>query len=322
MATLRDVANEANVSLITVSRVINDPEKVKPKTRQRIEAAMKKFNYTPNPVAKALVYKRIGVVDVYVPHNIDLSNPFVMHFIAGISEALSAHMYSFMIRRDRDTEHLSDGYIVTGLMKNEIYEMYGYAKERNRPIVLFGHTDIPDVSCIDVDNIAGARDITEYLLKAGHRNVAMINVDEDKDYTVDRLAGFRNAVSGYGVDAADCPVLYALNNAQGGYCVAQALIESNPEMTAVFCATDTLALGAVRAFTEAGKRVPEDISVVGFDGLGHHLLTNPRITTVQQPVFEVGKMLADTLIGRIQGKSETIKTLIKPQLIIEESVRF
>ena len=256
------------------------------------------------------------------PQNIDLSNPFVMHFIAGISEALSAHMYSFMIRRDRDTEHLSDGYIVTGLMKNEIYEMYGYAKERNRPIVLFGHTDIPDVSCIDVDNIAGARDITEYLLKAGHRNIAMINVDEDKDYTVDRLAGFQNAVGGYGVDAAGCPVLYALNNAQGGYGAALALIESNPEMTAVFCATDTLALGAVRAFAEAGKRVPEDISVVGFDGLGHHLLTNPRITTVQQPVFEVGKMLADTLIGRIQGKNETVKTLIKPQLIIEESVRF
>lgn len=321
MATLRDVANEANVSLITVSRVINEPEKVKPKTRQRIEAAMKKFNYTPNPVAKALVSKRIGVVDVYVPHSIDLSNPFVMHFIAGISEALSAHMYSFMIRRDRDTEHMSDGYIATGLLKDEIYEMYAYAKERNRPLVLFGHTDIPDVSCIDVDNITGARSVTEYLLKAGHRKLAMINVDENKDYTMDRLEGFRRAAGAYGVDAGTCPVVYAENSAQGGYTAAQALAESSPDLTALFCATDTIALGAVRAYTEAGRKIPGDVSVAGFDGLGHHLLTNPRITTVQQPVFEVGKMLADTLIHTIQGKAKTIKTLMTPELIIEESVR-
>jgi len=319
MSTLKDIANEAKVSVITVSRVVNTPEMVKDATRKRVEAAMKKLKYSPNPVAKALVTNRTGVIDVYIPQSIDLSNPFAMYFIAGISEVLSSKMYSFLIRRDRDKEHTCDGYIATGLLKSEVNEMYDYAKDRNRPLVLFGHTDIPEINCVDVDNIQGAKDITMYLINHGHQKIAMINVDEDKDYTADRFLGYEEALKSIGKAPDDNIILKTQNSSQGGYDAMKKML-STEELTAVFCASDTIALGAIRAIVESGKKVPEDISVVGFDGLGHHLLTSPHITTVEQPVFKIGKLLAETLINRVMGNKDPIKQLVKPELIIGQSV--
>lgn len=319
MATLEDVAEKAGVSVITVSRVINSPEKVKQETRERIRHIMDELGYSPNFAAKALVRKKTGIIDVYIPAAINLSNPFVMHFISGISEVLSTHMYSFLILRDRSVDHACDGYIATGLLKNEIRDMYQYAKKRKRPLVLFGHTDSLDVDYVDVDNVKGAKDITEYLISMGHRKIAMINVDEDKDYTVDRLIGYQQALAESGIDVHDNTVVYARNNVQGGYDVTKELIRQR-DVTGIFCATDTLALGAVRAITGLGLRVPEDISIAGFDGLGHHLLTNPQITTVQQPIFEIGRMLAKTLLDRIEGIDGRTQRLVKPSLIINQSV--
>lgn len=320
MSTLKDLSKETGYTVMTISRVINSPDKVKPKTREKIVAAMEKLKYSPNPVAKALVEKRSGIIDVYVPYSIDLSNPFVMHLVTGISESLSRYMYSFHIRRDRALEHTCDGYIVTGLLRNELHEMYEYANERGRPLVLFGHTELPDINCIDVDNIAGAKEATFLLLKHGHKRIAMINVDEQKDYTIDRFVGYREALEADGEAVDESIVIYATNSVQGGYIAAQKLLRDKT-FSALFCATDTIALGAIRALTEAGIKVPDDISVVGFDGLGHHLLTYPHITTVQQPVFEIGKMLADTLVNRISGKSAPVKLLIKPDILIQDSVR-
>lgn len=319
MSTLTDVAREAKVSTITVSRVINTPEKVKLLTRERVQRAMEKVNYVQNPVAKALVSKRVGIIDVYVPESIDLSNPFVMHLIGGISESLSKQMYSFLIIRDRKKEHKCDGYIVTGLLKDELHEMYRYALERNRPMALFGHTDHPDIDCIDVDNIEGARQITEYVLHRGHRQLVMINVDEDKDYIADRYQGYCMALQEAENPSAD-KVVYAPNNVQGGYEAAKTVLEREKQTSALICATDDLAIGAVRAAAELGRRVPEDLAITGYDGLGHHLLSGPAITTVRQPVYEIGRQLADTLIKRICGEEERIKKSLQPTLIMEHSV--
>lgn len=319
MATLKDVAKAARVSMITVSRVINTPDKVKPATRQKIEKAMAALQYIPNVAAKNLVTKRAGVIDVYIPESIDLSNPFVMHFIAGISDTLSRHMYSFLILRNREKEHFCDGYVVTGLLKHEIIEFYRYAKEHHRPVALFGHTDIPEVDCIDVNNVSGAKMAAEYLIKKGHQKIVMINVDEDKDYTVDRLEGYQSALREQDIPYSGGSIIYAANNVKGGYAAAESLLKSQ-EFTGIFCATDTLALGAAKAVTEMGLKVPEDISIVGFDGLGHQLLTNPHITTVQQPVYEIGKMLAQALLNRINGEQGRISRLMEPILLEEHSV--
>lgn len=314
MPTVKDVARMAGVSPITVSRVVNTPDSVRPKTRERVELAMAELNYVPNAAAKNLVTNRSGVVDVYVPENIDLSNPFVMHLIAGISKVLSDHMYSFLILRSRRREHRCDGYIVTGLLKDEIKEFERYATERGRPVVLFGHTELPNVDCIDVDNVAGAKMGVEHLIALGHRDIAMINVDEDKDYTSDRLDGYRLALLEHGLTCTESRVLYTHNSVDGGAQAVRRLLERDG-VTAAFCATDTIAIGAASELALAGLAVPEDFSLVGFDGLGHQLLANPQLTSVQQPVYEIGKMLAQTLLDRLDGHTEPCKRLIEPTLI-------
>lgn len=318
MSTLNDVARIAKVSAITVSRVINNPEVVKEKTRNRILKAMEEVHYTPNPAARSLVSKRIGIIDVYIPESIDMSNPFVIHLIGGISDTLSKELYSFMILRNRKLEHKCDGYIVTGLLRDEIYEFSQYAKERDRPIALFGHTDIDDIDYIDVDNVAGVREITNYVLDCGHTNIRMLSVNEDKNYLDDRYEGYCLALKDHNIQINKEPILVA-NNVEGGYSAAQKILEDR-SITAIICATDELAIGAIQAVTDLGLRVPEDVSITGYDGLGHHMLSKPLISTVEQPVFQIGQMLAEVLVKRITGNTQIRNQYVKPKLLIQDSI--
>ena len=319
MSTLKDVARKAQVSPITVSRVINTPEKVKAETCERVRRVMSSLQYIPNLAAKNLVAKRSGIIDVFVPESIDLSNPFVMHFIAGISNVLSRRMYSFLILRDRSREHFCDGYIVTGLLKNEILEFHEYASQRSRPITLFGHTELQDVDCIDVDNIRGAKNVVDRLIKAGHCRIGMINVLENKDYTADRYAGYECAIEDAGIPVDPTLVIQAENSVEGGCSAAKKLLATT-RCTAIFCATDTMAIGVCKAAAEMGLRVPEDFSLAGFDGLGHHLLCTPHVTTVRQPVYEIGERLAKTLLDRLDGSQKRICELVVPEVVEGQSV--
>ncbi|MHB9293347.1 putative HTH-type transcriptional regulator DegA [Hollandina sp. SP2] len=319
MKNLKDIAKAAAVSSITVSRVINSPEKVKPETRERIEKIMRSMDYTPNMAAKNLVSKRTGIIDVYVPENIDLNTPFIMYFIAGISEGLSEDLYSFLIKRSWKRDHRCDGYIVTGLLTEEIYDFYSHAQARNLPVALFGHTDIEEIDCFDVDNVLGAVLAVDHLIQMGHRNIAFINTDENKDYAADRFQGYKNALSEAGMGFNPALAIRAKNTIQGGNLGMKTLLRFGG-FTAVFCTTDIMAIGVINALHEAGLRVPEDLSVVGFDGLGIHRLTEPPITTIRQPVFEIGKKLARRLVGRIGGSQERMTGFLPPELLPGKSV--
>jgi LacI family transcriptional regulator len=319
MANIKDIAKAAHVSAITVSRVINGCEKVKAETKRRVEKIITEMAYIPNMAAKNLVSKRTGIIDVYIPESIDLSNPFVMYFIAGISEVLSEQMYSFLIRRSLQKEHSCDGYIVTGLFTNEIDDFHVYAQMRNRPVVLFGHTNIAQVNCMDVDNVLGAAMAVHHLIQHNHTRIGLINVDEDKDYTLDRYIGFKKALEDAGIRRDENLIIKSANSVNGGTTATKSLLERG-SFTALFCATDTIAIGAVNAITETGLRVPQDISIVGFDGLGHHLLIEPHITTIRQPIFDIGKSLARVIIDRINGDECWIDGFLPPELIPGKSV--
>lgn len=320
MATLSEVAKEANVAPITVSRVVNTPDKVRPKTREKVLAAMKKLQYVPNLAAKNLASNRTGIVNIYIPGDIDLSNPFTMHFIAGISKTLSERMYSFLILRDMEVSSPCDGYIATGLLRDETRKFAEYARGEQKPLVVFGHTPIEGLDYIDVDNTLGGYMAVTHLIEAGHRKIAMVNVSEDKDYPIDRLEGYRQALQEAGIPYEEKLVTYCINDPTGGEEAALRLFADLDGITAVFCATDTIGIGLVRQLERMGKAVPQQVSVVGFDGLGHHLLSTPRITTVKQPIYEIGSMLAATLLERIEGRNEHVGTLVPPVLLQEESV--
>ncbi len=319
MTTLKDVADLAGVAPITVSRVVNAPGTVKPQTRQRIEEAMRTLNYTPNTAAKNLATNRTGVVDVYIPQDIDLSNPFMMHLIAGVSEVLSNRMYSMLILRDREKESMCDGYIVTGLLKDEINDFVSFANQRNRPVVLFGHTSCPGVTWIDVDNVEGAYRSVDHLIKLGHTRILMINVQEDKDYVADRQKGYKKALESNNIVFDEKNVVFTENSVDGGAKAVRDVFANGKQYSAVFCATDTIAIGTVSELNRLGYKVPDRVSVVGFDGLGHHLLCSVPITTVQQPVFEVGKMLATALLNKINNERVECSRLVPPNFILGKS---
>ena len=209
---------------------------------------------------------------------------------------------------------------MTGLLKNEIQEFAQFARERNRPVVLFGHTDIQEVDCLDVDNIAGAKVAVSHLIQQGHRKIAMVNVLEDKDYTVDRLEGYKQALQENGIDFDPNLVLYTPNHVDGGEAAVDELLKRD-NVTAVFCATDTIAIGVASKLRNMGYSIPDDISLVGFDGLGHQLLANPAITTIKQPVYELGAMLANTLLDRLNGRKERVNRMVSPALMIGQSDR-
>ncbi|MDR0378303.1 MAG: substrate-binding domain-containing protein, partial [Spirochaetaceae bacterium] len=146
------------------------------------------------------------------------------------------------------------------------------------------------------------------------------NTDENKDYTVDRLQGYKNALSRAGIAFNPALTIRTENSVCGGSLAMKALIAAG-DFSAVFCVTDIMAIGVMNALYEAGLRVPEDMSIVGFDGLGIHRLTDPPITTIRQPVFEIGEKLARRLVGRIEGSGERMTGFLPTELLAGKSVK-
>lgn len=313
---MKDVAKAAGVSIITVSRVINSPQLVKEDTRLKVEKAMRELSFLPNLAAKALVQNNTRAVHLYIPRALDISDPFIMHLIAGVSEELSNAYYLFLIRRDLDFNHRCDGVIVMGLGRNEEKKLEEKLKV---PYVIFGHNDL-NVDCVDIDNFRGAYLMTEHMIKKGHKKIGFLMINEDKIFAYDRLEGYRKALENNGIAFDEELVKRAYNVETEGYEKGLELIKEQ-KPTAVFCSSDLLALGTIRAAKTLKYKVPEDISVGGFDGLIYDLLSEKPLTTIRQPIFEAGKKLASLLLKRIENPDRPYeKRLITPQLVTRKSI--
>lgn len=316
MANMKEVAKAAGVSTITVSRVINTPELVKEATRAKVLKAMDELHYQGNQAAKALVTKKTRVVHIFISQDIKLTNPFAMNFIAGISDGLSERYYSFLVRREWDYPYKCDGIITMSVTSDEEKLIRG---KFDVPTVLFGHS-LPDYDWVDVDNYQGAYDMVTYLIELGHKKIGLILINENRQFVTDRLEGYKKALEDNGIAFSSALVEFAENKENWGYLKTIELFERS-EMTALFCTSDELALGAVRAARLVNKNVPHDVSIAGFDGLGYELLTEPKITTIHQPVYEVGKELARVMVNRIEEPNAPLTQLmIKPTLSINKSV--
>lgn len=314
MSNLKKVAEKAKVSPITVSRVINSPEMVSKKTIEKVKRAMEELNYSINPAAQALAANRTNVIDVYVPSHIELEDLYVMQLISGISEVCNRNMYSFLITGNRKQTNACDGYIVTGVHEDELDEMIRHAEEQGRAITLFGHTDRADVNYVDIDNTYGAQMMVEYLIEQGHTEIGLLNIKEEKvsNHTAEREKGYKQALEAHGLSVQKDRIFYAENNVQSAYEAAMKILKHS-NATAFFCTTDILALGLIQACGEMGISVPEQLSVGGFDGFGYQNVTWPHITTVKQPIFQIGQRLATLLIEQLKSKkNEEAHEIVKP----------
>lgn len=316
MSTMEEVAKVAGVSVITVSRVINTPELVKSSTRKKVEEALITLKYEGNQAAKALVSNKTRVIHVFIPQKIAMTNPFAMHLMAGISDTISTKHYSFLVRREWSFPYKCDGIIAMGINTDEEHLI----QERfSAPTVLFGHSKL-DIDWIDIDNFLGAYEMTKHLIEIGHRDIGAVVINENRRFVYDRLNGYKMALTDHGLPVRSELITFADNTENGGYLKTRELLENNT-ISALFCTSDELALGAIRACRLFEKRIPQDISVTGFDGLGYELLAEPKITTVQQPVYEAGKQLAELLIKKIEtADTPLVQKMIHPQISYNKSV--
>lgn len=317
MVTLSDVAKQANVSKMTVSRVINHPEQVTPELRCLVEEAMTALNYHPNAAAKALANNRTNVIKVVILEDIDTTEPYYMSLIFGIAKGLDKEGYALQLVTDR--AHLTggnraDGYIVTGERARDIPLL----EQLNQPFVIFGENRY-GFDYIDSDNKAGTALATNYALAKNYQSIVFIGLDVKESFEYSREAGYINTLQQH----KKIPQIYRLANHSR---VSQAFINENwrkfaPD-TCFICASDSIAVGVERGIIENGGDVPRDFGIIGFDGVFLDQVANPQLTTVKQPVQQLGELLARMLLQKLaQSGAQQGELLVTPELITRGSTR-
>lgn len=309
-ATLKDVAERAGVSSATISRALNDPDKVAPETRARIDAAILELGYAPNFGARVLASNRTGTVGAIVP---TLSNAIFASGLQAFQEVLAEDGITLLIATtDYDPakelhqvrqllSHGAAGLLLVGA--DRPWTTLDFIEKHGVPHVLgwCSHAD-RDQTCVGFDNAAAAYDATQRVLMQGHRRIAMISSElASNDRAQARVDGVRQAIADHGRGAALLSITKTKIRLQLGADAFVTAYSSRPHPTAVICGNDVLAAGAMMQAREMGLDVPGDISIIGFDDIGIARAMHPGLTTVRVPQIEMGRQAAEVLLAKMNG---------------------
>lgn len=330
MVTIEQVAKRAGVSVATVSRVLNDSSAVRPATAARVREAVAALRYTPNLAARNLRRNETRVILALAPN---FSNPYYSNILTGIGDLAQERGYSVFIcnthgRLENERQMLqmlqrrrADGAIFLGCQKeNPCLAEYAAAF----PLVQCCEYDpalpVPSVS---VDNYAAAKEATEYLLSLGHRKIAILSAENNHISTGLRERGYRDAMTGAGIspDPAWQTKADPVYSFPSGLARARELLALHDRPTAVFCISDILAMSVIYAAYEAGRQVPRDLTVVGFDGIDYTAMQRPLITTVAQPMYELGRRSTEILLQALGAEEVPAarRVFLPHRLTIRES---
>lgn len=332
-ATIKDIALAAKVSPMTVSNVINGrAAKASVETVERINAAIARLGYTPNMSARALVSNASRLVGVLIPFTENqnallLDNPFYAEIVSGIETALRAEGYYMMLagvgERGAKLDVLSswnvDGLIVLGVYKEALYEQL---KSRDLPTLLIdSYIDDDHFYRLGIDDEQAAFEATSHLIGEGHREIAIVTgVIRVDGVVARRVAGYRRALEAAGL-AYDPELVFSGSVTFDWGSEAAAAIAANSKITAAFCTADLIAAGLLAGLHKLGKRIPNDVSVMGFDNLSISTMVYPALTTIDQSIAEKGR-LAGNLIASILSKRATAReTLVATRIVSRDSVR-
>lgn len=335
-ATIRDVAKAAGVSTATVSRVLNKPDMVDPDTIEKVRAAMESMAYQPNAIARGLSAKRSDTLGLIVPGITDF---FFNELYKGIDRASQQHgmkvlLYDSEHSRDRALDGFATlgGYQVSGIIFTSklVTEDYDPILQRvGVPVVLtLTHSEAKTpLPSFRIDEVRAVFDVVAYLVSRGHHEIGMIAGRQWDDKTGEmRLEGYRKGLRHFGIEYREERVEFGQYRFDDGYQAMQRLLDKRPSvrLTAICTASDEMALGAIRCLNDNGLRVPDDMSVVGFDDLPLARMITPRLTTVAQPFSEIGEAAVRWLmraVGRDPSPSEIGDYLLPHRLVERESVR-
>ncbi|MEQ6887789.1 substrate-binding domain-containing protein [Halomonas sp. CS7] len=331
MIRLKDVARQSGVSVTTVSHVVNGTRRVAPATQVRVQRAIAELGYRPDSIARALKSNRSRTIGMIVTA---ANNPFFAEIIRGVEDHCFAHGYSLMLCNtgDADTRQLSylqalrdkrvDGLIV--MTAHSGPEFLAALARQPLPTVLMDAdpTSGEDIAVVNDDSRLGARLAIEHLLARGLTDIALLTGPESHPRSRERLAGALETLEEAGLHPPASRIVATNLMADGGHEAMQRLLSEASPPQALFAFNDLVAIGAMRAAREHGLRLPDELSVVGYDDIELGRYLTPALTTVHQPVYELGAMASAQLIERLErGRPLQPVLQLDPRLVVRESVR-
>jgi len=327
--TISDVARASGVSLATVSRVLSGYEFVSESTRNRVMEVVLRLGFVANMQARSLAGGRSQIIALIVPN---LDNSYVGTIMQGIDRELVLANYDLMLYTShwhRDNESFYVNVLARGLPEGLLLvaplvpgTYLGELRERNIPYVLIDQADATESSCVvDATNWQGAYEATRYLSQLGHTRIVFITGALNVQSAVDRLAGYKAALVGSDILIRDELIIEGDYQQQTGYRNAKSLLLGVlPPPTAIFASNDISAFGAMEAARECGLRIPDDISIIGFDDIPQASIVYPKLTTVRQPLEQMGQVAVKMLLEQIKDKSHPPQRVtLQTQLVIRDS---
>ncbi len=333
--SIKEVAKLAGVSIATVSRCVNNPEKVTERTRRKVQDAIVQTGYSPNTLAQSFRRGRTNLVMVVLP---SVGDPFFTAVMRGIRTAAKARGYSVVIEETQFNtmtadeigrmlvSRQTDGIILLASMSPFGTEILSAKSRRRLPVVVGCEKvseDLADLPSVHIDNVAAAKDATEFLIKQGHERIGMIYGQESSLLTRDRELGYRAAMDEAQLPIRDGWVVEGHMTIAGAREATRSLLSHADRPTAIFCANDEMAIGCLHAIKATGLRVPDDVSVIGFDDIRYAEVTDPPLTTISQPAEEIGERVMYRLCRRIEegrsnGNNES--QIVPHKLVVRQSV--
>ena len=329
-ATLRDLAKKVGKSITTVSRALNNHDDISLETRALVRQAAQDLGYHPSITAQRLQKKRSDTIGFVLPAvGPYFSDPFFSMILAGIASQAARMGVDLLVSACEDriddleiyVSHVQtrrvDGFIVVRIAEDDA--RIEYLMENQFPVVSFGRSKtFPDIPFVEVDTEFGLGLVTEYLIRLGHRNFAMILPPAYLSRSSDMLRGAKRKLAENEITLDESKLVFGDFTQRSGYQNTQALMSAPQPPTAILCGNDLMALGAMSAIVEAGLMVGKDISVTGFEGIPLAEHSQPPLTTLQQPTYLIGQRMSELLVKTIRGEASHTEVFY-PSLIIRHS---
>ncbi|MCA9909434.1 MAG: LacI family DNA-binding transcriptional regulator [Anaerolineae bacterium] len=329
MATLSDVAKLAGVSTATVSKVLSNTPYFTEETRLKVEHAIKELNYSPNLPARALASGRTEIIAVVFPYIYDplFTDPFVLHMLQGIEAVCHERGYNLLLSTPRLTAEGPDD-LYLRLLRSHYLD--GMIALDNVPLASVSEpAHARDIPCITIgyhathhyvrtDDHGGGMQAMQHILDLGHRQIGIISVSDTLNIALNhRLAGMRAAAEASGLNYDAIPTAHGDFSVDSGMAEAAALLAKHPDLTALICLNDRMAMGAIQSVRSLGKRVPEDISVIGFDDIPAAATFAPPLTTIFNQAPTSGQVAAQLLFDLIDGKP--VESVVLPTQLVSRA---
>ena len=325
--TISEVARRAGVSIATVSRVLNQvPCHVKAEARKRVLRVVQQLDYRPNALARSLHQKRTHTLGILIT---DISNPYYGGIARGIEDVARQHGYALFVcntdRRPDVMEHYIDvlrenrvDAIIIGGGGRPGRRHFQTLYQRSVPVVLIGRYDVP-LPAVRVDNVKGGWEAATHLIHLGHRRIAILSGPATSTSIQDRMKGYRRALAEHRLSLPEHWMLEGDLRPAGALQLAERLLKARGRPSAILAANDQMAIAAIRAALKLGLRVPEDLSVVGFDNIELASYVSPALTTMGLPLHRMGVAAAEIAIGLLAGSACAEEAWFTPELIVRES---